>query len=108
MPFKLIEDKRRYQKYWVRRKHERRKSEGLCAFCGTNAIATKISTLACVNCLYKRAQMNKMSRLKHYSSCIRKDRDMKIAYLESNRCIRCGAPLIGDETRYCLWCMSGR
>lgn len=44
----------------------------------------------------------------NHERLIEQDRNRRARRLVEGRCIRCSAPLIEDEVRYCFACMAGR
>jgi len=104
------------QSHWVRlflimnkiRKRELRqewKGKGLCIDCGKPAFP---GAVRCANCLYRLRISNRAYKRRNRESYMMKDRERRARWIQEGRCGRCGAPLIENETNYCLACLAGR
>ena len=99
MPFKNPETR----KAWRRQRYAKHRAMGLCTDCLRKAFP---HSSRCLTCLYAHslaeARYRRLHR-EHYQRAARADRELR---QREGRCIRCGAPLIEDETRYCMACVS--
>lgn len=100
-----IEHLRDLNNKWLARLRAKRKGNGLCPSCGQEPI---IGLLYCSSCLYKSSVKKKKYRQTHFAFLREKALIWRKQYLETNRCYRCGAPLMEDESKYCFACMAGR
>ena len=78
-----------------------RKEKGLCWDCGKTALPLH---LYCGACLYKRSLRGKKYQREHRASLIVKDKKKRDKRRLENRCVGCNAPLMEEESVYCMNC----
>ncbi len=99
MPYKDKEDKNQWQIGW-RKKH---KEMGLCHDCSRKSLFGLSLCLLHHEHLISYGKVwrdNHRKEIKKYHSMKRTQR------IKEGKCIRCGAPLLDEEPKYCVNCMS--
>ncbi len=81
MPYKNIEDKRRFQRTWAKKKTAERKEAGLCVRCGKPT-----TNYYCAKCLEYRSEY-------------------KESRISKGLCIDCSKPLSSKSRCYCEKCL---
>jgi len=83
----------------AKRYQQSHREAGMCIFCSNPAIKRSY----CESCERK---LNERARSKRAYN-IKLQRQYKQFRLAHNQCYNCGAPLMDDETKYCITCKVG-
>ena len=107
MPYKDKEKANEKAREYSRIRENRRKNAGLCYDCGTPA---SLGYSRCANCTAIRNFRAKKYRQTHKKKIIEYDRMLRRRRKDEDRCVRCGKPLMRDETdvsgSQCIACLS--
>jgi len=85
-------------------KRERRRKfteKGLCYFCGRERLPDSI---LCARCYLQKRRGAKQYYDNHRERSIKRIRKNQQTYLEQEKCMYCGVPLLDDEIRMCFAC----
>lgn len=88
-----------------RARRKLRKALGQCIDCGE---PTSEGITRCAFCNREKQYYDGLYRDRHRDKLARENRERRQRWQEEGRCLRCGAPLIEDETEYCMACQAGR
>ena len=83
--------------------YDKRKRNRACTKCGKKV---KIGHTQCWSCLFKSSIYSKKYFREHFDSVTKRHHANRLLWIRTNKCARCGAPLIEDETKYCMACRS--
>ena len=86
---------------YMKQLRQRREELGLCRECGEKV---SYGSTRCAVCLLKDMLRKRRWRQAHPNYEREHSKQVRCGREENNQCIRCGAPLIEDECRYCMNC----
>ena len=101
MPYKDPEKRRECNKKSHFRRYHLRSDNGLCSYCGKKAI---VGLKRCAYCSYKKSICQVKLRQQNKPQKAIENQKQRQRYKDTNRCLRCSAPLMEEDSSTCVNC----